>query len=57
VLDSDGDSPAPPAKSRGDCVEAADVDGNGNLDFTGDVTWEAQFGLIGTPGTPTGICH
>jgi len=46
VVDSDGDSPAPPAKSKGDCIEAADVDGNGNLDFTGDVMAYAQAVLL-----------
>jgi hypothetical protein len=35
VLDSDGDT-------LGDCKEAADVDGNRNLDFTGDVMAYAQ---------------
>jgi len=34
-----------------------DIDGNNTLNFTGDVIQEAKFGLIGTPGTPTGICH
>jgi len=48
VVDTDGDSPAPPAKSKGDCVEAADVDGNGNLDFTGDVMAYAQAVLLST---------
>jgi pimeloyl-ACP methyl ester carboxylesterase len=35
VIDSDGDT-------LGDCEEAADVDGNRNLDFTGDVMYYAQ---------------
>jgi len=35
VLDSDG-------HTLGDCKEAADVDGNRNLDFTGDVMYYAQ---------------
>jgi hypothetical protein len=34
-----------------------DTDKNGVVDFVGDVMQEAQFALIGTPGTPTGICH
>jgi hypothetical protein len=44
--DSDGDSPVPPSKTKGDCVEAADVDGNGNVDFTGDVMLYAQAILL-----------
>jgi hypothetical protein len=43
--DSDGDSPAT-GKTKGDCVEAADVDGNGNVDFTGDVMLYAQAILL-----------
>jgi hypothetical protein len=38
-LDSDGDA-------KGDCVEAADVDGNKTLDFTGDVMYYAQAILL-----------
>jgi len=38
-LDSDADA-------KGDCVEAADVDGNKNLDFTGDVMYYAQAILL-----------
>ena len=34
-----------------------DIDGNNTLNFTGDVIQEAKFGLIGMPGTSTGICH
>jgi hypothetical protein len=39
VVDSDGDT-------LGDCKEAADVDGNGNLGFTGDVISYAQAILL-----------
>jgi hypothetical protein len=41
VIDSDGDT-------LGDCKEAADVDGNRNLDFTGDVIAYAQAILLST---------
>ena len=47
MVDTDGDSP-PIGKTTGDCVEAADVDGNKNLDFTGDVMAYAQAILLST---------
>ena len=39
VIDSDGDT-------RGDCVEAADVDGSGGVNFTGDVIDYAKAVLL-----------
>jgi hypothetical protein len=39
VVDSDGDG-------KGDCVEAADVDGNGVVSFTGDVIYYAKAILL-----------
>jgi len=39
VLDSDGDA-------LGDCQEAADVDGNGVVNFTGDVIYYAKAALL-----------
>jgi len=41
VLDSDGDT-------LGDCKEAADVDGNGVVNFPGDVIAYAKAGLLST---------
>ena len=42
-VDSDGDT-------KGDCVEAADVDGNGVVSFTGDVIYYAKAILL-SPAT------
>jgi hypothetical protein len=41
LIDSDGDT-------KGDCVEAADVDGNGVVSFTGDVIYYAKAILLST---------
>jgi alpha-tubulin suppressor-like RCC1 family protein len=39
VIDSDGDT-------KGDCKEAADVDGNGKVDFVGDTIYYAKAALL-----------
>ena len=39
VVDSDGDG-------RGDCKEAADVDGNGLVNFVGDTIYYAKAALL-----------